>query len=66
MGEPLLGRRSVRSLTIRDTEEMQANIAAGKTAASKAKKRVGRGGIAIGSDGVGGRTLREAALSAKF
>jgi integrase len=55
--KPLLGKRPVRSLTIRDVEEMQSDIAAGKTAAPKTKKRVGRGGIAIGGGGVGGRTL---------
>jgi hypothetical protein len=55
---PLIGKRPVHTLSIRDMEEMQAQIAAGKTAARKPP--VGKrplGGIATGGNGVAGRTL---------
>jgi integrase len=51
--KPLLGRRSVRSLTPEDIEKMQLDIAAGKTA----KKRIGRGGVTSGGKGVAARTV---------
>jgi integrase len=51
--KPLIGSRSVRSLTVADIEKMQANIAAGKTA----KNRKGRGGRASGGPGVAARTV---------
>ena len=62
--KPLIGRRPVRTLTAHDIEEMQADIAAGKTAmprrASKAggeRQKKPRGGIATGGDGVAARSL---------
>ena len=51
--KPLIGRRPVTSLTEVDIEQMQAAIAAGKTA----KRRAGRGGITTGGRGVAGRTV---------
>jgi integrase len=58
---PLIGRRPVSALTVADLEAMQADIAAGKTAASpKAGKNKGKravGGVAAGGSGVGARTL---------
>jgi integrase len=51
--KPLLGRRSVRSLTLEDIERMQLNIATGKTA----RKRDGRGGETTGGKGVAARTV---------
>lgn len=54
--KPLLGRRAVRSLTLRDMEEMQADIATGRTAQDHPAKRV-RGGVPTGGGGVGARTL---------
>jgi integrase len=54
--KPLIGKRAVQSLRLADLEEMQANIAAGKTAKKVGKKRP-RGGIARGGGGAGGRTL---------
>ncbi|HEY5081634.1 MAG TPA: site-specific integrase [Bauldia sp.] len=55
---PLLGSKSVQSLGLRDIEQMQADIAAGKTSAKtpKSGKRK-RGGIASGGAGTAGRTL---------
>jgi integrase len=61
--KPLLGKRTVRSLSMRDMEEMQADIAAGKTVRPQPKKRP-RGGIVLGGSGVGARTL--AMMSAIF
>ena len=61
--KPLLGRRTVRSLTLRDMEEMQADIAIGKTAQPMPERRV-LGGVAAGGSGVGARTL--AMMSAIF
>ncbi len=51
--KPLLGRRSVVSLTSADVVKMQSDIIAGKTA----KKREGRGGATTGGSGVAGRTV---------
>jgi hypothetical protein len=50
--KPLLGRRTVRSLTAEDVERMQLDIAAGKSARPRA---VGRGSITTG-----GRVWRRA------
>jgi integrase len=61
--KPLLGRRTVRGLTMRDMEEMQADIAAGKTVRPPPKKRPS-GGVILGGAGVGARTL--AMMSAIF
>ena len=56
--KPLLGRRPVQSLTIRDLEGMQAQIALGKTAVTfKAGTKRPLGGLATGGKGVAGRTL---------
>jgi integrase len=52
--KPLLGRRSVRSLTAEDIERMQLDIAAGKTAR---KRGEGRGGVTTGGKGVAARTV---------
>jgi integrase len=54
--KPLIGKRTVRTLSLAELEEMQANIAVGKTARKLGKKRP-RGGIARGGAGAGGRTL---------
>jgi integrase len=51
--KPLLGSCRVAGLTLRDIEDMQADIIAGKTARS----RKGRGGQATGGAGVAGRTI---------
>jgi len=51
--KPLLGSRSVKSLTLREIEGMQADIAAGKSA----RGRKGRGGRATGGAGVASRTI---------
>jgi len=55
---PLLGAKAVQILEVKDLEQMQADIAAHKTAAKtpKAGKRK-RGGIARGGAGTAGRTL---------
>lgn len=53
--KPLIGSRSVRSLTLADIEEMQADIAGGKTARKKNKE--GRGGRVTGGIGVAARTI---------
>src|SRR5262245_51709608 len=53
--KPLIGMRSVRSLSLADIEGMQADIAAGKTA--KNKNRQGRGGHTTGGAGVAARTI---------
>jgi len=52
--KPLLGRRHVRALKLVDIEEMQANIAAGKTAKQQQAKR---GGTPAGGIGVAARTV---------
>jgi integrase len=55
---PLLGGRPVRKLTVRDVEQFQADIAAGKTARKVAKgEKHPRGGIPKGGSGTAGRTL---------
>jgi integrase len=51
--KPLLGAKIVRGLSIRDLEDFQAEVAAGRTA----KKRTGRGGATSGGNAVAGRTL---------
>lgn len=51
--KPLLGPRAVRGLTLRDVEEMQADIVEGKSACD----RSGRGGRATGGSGVAGRSV---------
>jgi site-specific recombinase XerD len=53
--KPLIGSRSVRSLTLADVEGMQADISAGRTAKKKSKK--GRGGHATGGPGVAARAI---------
>ncbi len=53
--KPLLGRKSVRSLTIEDLEKFQADISLGKTA--KPRTKTGRGGNKTGGRGVAARTL---------
>jgi integrase len=50
---PLIGRRSVESLTLDDIERFQADIAAGKTA----KGRNGRGGVTTGGTGAASRSI---------
>jgi len=52
--KPLIGRRSVRSLTPEDIERVQLDIAAGKTARKRAN---GRGGATTGGKGVAARTV---------
>jgi integrase len=52
--KPLIGRRSVRSLTAEDIERLQIDIAAGKTAR---KRGNGRGGATTGGRGVAARTV---------
>ena len=51
--KPLIGNRAMRSLSLRDIEEMQANIAAGKTAKKQSGKRRIRGSLPTGGGGVG-------------
>jgi integrase len=51
--KPLIGSRSIRSLTVADIEAMQAKIVAGKTR----RDRKGRGGRATGGAGVAARTV---------
>lgn len=53
--KPLLGNRPVISLTLKDIERAQADIAAGKTA--KAKREAGRGGRATGGKTQAARTI---------
>jgi len=62
--KPLVGKKPVRALTVHDIEEMQAYIAARKTAKPKPAPKEGenlekrpRGGIATGGDGVAARSL---------
>jgi integrase len=52
--KPLLGARIARRLTIADVEQMQANIAAGKTARGRP---MGRGGRTTGGAGAGARSV---------
>lgn len=51
--KPLIGRRTVNSLTYADVVKMQIDIAAGKTA----KARTGRGGSSTGGKAVAGRAV---------
>jgi integrase len=51
--KPLLGRRSVRSLTIEDIEKLQLDIAAGKTARPRSGRGVTRGGKGVAARTVG-------------
>lgn len=53
--KPLLGNRPVVSLTLKDIERAQADIAAGKTA--KARRENGRGGHATGGKTQAARTI---------
>jgi len=53
--EPLIGRLTVRSLTVADIERMKTQIIAGRTA--KPRRKEGRGGIATGGPGAAARTL---------
>jgi integrase len=53
--KPLLGRRTVRSLTPEDLETMQADIATGKT--EQKREDGARGGTTKGGRGVAARTL---------
>ena len=56
--KPLIGKRPVATLTLRDLEQMQADIAAGVTAVQRpAKNKRPRGAQPTGGGGVGGRTL---------
>ncbi len=61
--KPLIGKKAVQDLTADDVEEMQADIAAGKTAKPQAGKVRGkkqkqlRGGIATGGNSVAARSL---------
>ena len=63
--KPLIGKKPVGRLSPRDIEEMQAEIAAGKTAKprtaaapkSGGKRKRPRGGTATGGDGVAARSL---------
>jgi integrase len=61
--KPLIGKKAVEDITADDVEEMQADIAAGKTAklqaspVSREKRKQQRGGIARGGDSVAGRSL---------
>ena len=51
---PLLGRRKVCLLRVTDIEQMQIDIAAGKTARSRA---AGRGGVTSGGKGAAARSV---------
>jgi integrase len=51
--KPLIGRRAVAGLTLDDIEQLQADIAEGRTA----KGREGRGGNTTGGGAVAGRTV---------
>ena len=53
--KPLLGNKSVCSITLEDIERFQAAIAAGKTA--KPRKEKGRSGVVTGGRGVAVRTV---------
>jgi integrase len=62
--KPLIGKKPVRALTVHDIEDMQADIAAQKTANANRAPKKGekpqkrrRGGIATGGDGVAARSL---------
>ena len=51
--KPLLGDRTVVSITPQDVARLQADVIAGKTA----RKRVGRGGVTTGGKGAASRTI---------
>ena len=51
--KPLIGKRTAAGLTLDDIEQLQADIAEGRTA----KEREGRGGNTTGGGGVAGRTV---------
>lgn len=51
--KPLIGSRTIRGLTLRDIEALQADIIEGRSA----KGRKGRGGRTTGGAGVAGRTV---------
>jgi len=51
--KPLIGKRTVRSLTVTDLTKMMNDIIAGKTA----KPRKGRGGITTGGERIAGSTV---------
>jgi len=53
--KPLIGSRAVASLTLKDIERVQADIAAGKTA--KARREEGRGGNPTGGKTQAARTV---------
>lgn len=53
--KPLLGKNSVRGLTVEDIERFQINVAAGKTAAPRREK--GRSGKTTGGRGVASRSV---------
>jgi integrase len=62
--KPLIGKSRVRKLTVHDLEEMQADIAARRTARKKPQLKAGekrekrrRGGLATGGGGIAARTL---------
>ena len=61
---PLLGRMSVRSLTLEDIERFQNDIAAGKTA--KARPEKGRTGVTKGGRGIARRTVEMLATILEF
>ena len=53
--KPLIGGRAVRTLTLGDVERLQADVAAGKSAASSRRK--GRGGNTKGGAGAASRAV---------
>jgi integrase len=60
--KPLIGNRTVVSLTPADVNKLQSDIAAGKTAA----ERLGRGGVTTGGKGVASRTIGMLATILEF
>jgi integrase len=54
--KPQIGRQSAATLTVKDVERLQVDIASGKTA--KARPAKGRTGVATGGKGVAARTIR--------
>lgn len=55
--KPLIGKKRVSVLSLKDMEDMQADIAVGKTAVIIGDGGRPRGGIATGGRGAGARTL---------
>lgn len=53
--KPLIGSRSARSLMLDDIEQLQHQIASGKT--KKARPKKGRSGVTTGGNGVAARTV---------